>query len=153
MVPILADISKVLVGGALSLLPFWLNRRCKLKSEKLALHIELKNIQDKSNAILKLIHSDSLLDNALYKEFNQINASFKTPVIDKCYDKIDLLPKVVVEFIVKINIIIDNLNDISLKHERSITEVKTIVDRNNEIEPLLLQLNFLLDKALIKLKS
>ena len=92
MVPILADISKVLVGGALSLLPFWLNRRCKLKSEKLALHIELKNIQDKSNAILKLIHSDSLLDNALYKEFNQINASFKTPVIDKCYDKIDLLP-------------------------------------------------------------
>ena len=63
------------------------------------------------------------------------------------------MTKVVVESIVKINIIIDNLNDISLKHERSITEVKTIVDRNNEIEPLLLQLNFLLDKALIKLKS
>lgn len=147
-----SDSSKVLAGAFASLLPFWLNRWYKLKSEKRALHIEMENIYDRSNVILKLINCDSLPDNTLYKEFNQINASFKTPVIDASYDKIDLLPKVVVESIVKISIIIDNLNDVLKKYERNFTEPQMLFARNDEIKPLLIQLNLLLDKALKKLK-
>jgi len=148
-----ADITKVLAGAFASLLPFWVNRFYKLKSEKKALHTEMNNIFDKSKAILKLINYDSLPDNSLYKEFEQINTSFKTPVIDASYDKIDLLPQVIVESIVKIAIIIENLNDISRKYERDFIESQLLFDRNNEIRPLLLQLNCLLEKAIIKLDT
>jgi hypothetical protein len=147
-----SDSSKVLAGAFASLLPFWLNRWYKIKSEKRALYIEMENIYDRSNVILKLINCDSLPDNTLYREFNQINVSFKTPVIDSSYDKIDLLPKVVVESIVKISIIIDDLNDAFKKYERNFIEPQMLFARNDEIKPLLIQLNLLLDKALIKLK-
>jgi hypothetical protein len=146
-------IAGALIGVVASLLPFWIDRWCKLRSEKIALHIEMKNISDKSNAILNLINSDSLQDYSLYEEFNKINASLKTPVIDASYDKIDLLPKVVVESIVEIRIKIDNLNDVLKKYERPFMEAQRLVDRNDEIKPLLIQLNVLVDKASKKLNT
>lgn len=104
-----------LSGAVVSLLPLYLKRWSQLKSIKKALRIEIDDVYEKSKSILDEFrsNSNSIPDNDFIRSSLQVISSFlpiKTPVIDSCYDKIDLIDEKTLLGFVKIRIYVDQLN-------------------------------------------
>ena len=104
-----------LSGSVASLLPLHLKRRSQLKSIKKALRIEIDDVYEKSEAILNEFRSNrNSMPNydSIRSSLQVISSSLpiKTPVIDSCYDKIDLIDEKTLLGMVNIRIYVDQLN-------------------------------------------
>lgn len=144
-----ADIFKVSAGAFVSLLLLWLSRLYKYRSIKKALHVEIKDIQEKVHIILRIINSSELPDYNFYKGVSTINLLPKTPVILACYNKIHILPQSIIRDIIKINIILESINDtLRKKDEINFTKIEMLDGIIKETKPLFIQLNELTNKVL-----
>jgi len=115
MTTIIGYVISFLSGAVASLLPLYFKRRSQLKSIKKALRIEIDDIYEKSKSILDEFRSNrnSIPDNNFIRSWLQALSSslpIKTPVIDSCYDKIDLIDEKTLIGLVKIRIYVDQLN-------------------------------------------